>query len=942
MKRKTLLVILTMILCIHVLGAVEALSESSGFEGGFAYYVSNGEAGITLCTTSLKGDVVIPNTIAGYPVTSIHSMAFYECHNITSIMIPDGVTSIGEYAFAECRSLKSVKIPNSVTSIGEYAFGCCDYLQSITIPKGVKIIEEGTFCCSGLRNITLPNTITSIKKEAFYDCLLNTVYYNGTEMEYENIEIEKDNEPLHNAAKEFFLNVTIIGESGKEISTTVYRENELVDISNIEEKQGYVIHLFKDEEYNFEFDLATPISENLILYLRYMEPQYCARFVDYDGRVIFETLNFRGDVITSPEKPTRENTPQYSYAFVGWDGYNEGIIQEERDMIFTAIYNATLNRYTYDFIDYDGKVISTVHAFYGDAIVLPQNPTRINTEKYSYAFAGWDGYIDGMTVCGDQKFTAVYNETLNRYIYKFLDDDGSILKEQECDYGTEIIPPEKPVDKEPYTFDYWAGYTTGMILTGEVTFNAQYKYKEYDIYVFGQNIKISIIYNEIFHISPQEKEDSTFYGYFTEENGGGTKITDEEGNSIESYGFLTDITVFPYFKHNFVNEIRVSGKDCAHIGEKGIGQKFSFSTDKEVKHLICTVKFPNSLTLKNISSDTFEIENVSVTEGAYTNLYLTCIYNGNIPKNETINPFELVFDVSEKAVEGDSLIIEILDDAILADDKGNTYTFENIGNAKIKIIPQLVESITIIGEEDIEASSSYTVSVFPEKATNREVEWSVSDESIATVSKDGVLTPVSNGEVTLIATAKDGSGVFAEKVVKVKTLSRVTNISSDIGVWEKDYSLDSNDYVIYVPESTSVIRFTALHEGTLKGIGKTFINNVPIPVPLTSDETVLILEYACDGYANNSYTIIVKKIKGTKTKVSENGKIFMVSPIGIDSGKTVALALFNDAKFVGMHYEIYDGSVMEFETKTEYTTAKVMVLDDLQGLKPMCNFEQIK
>lgn len=128
---------------------------------------------ITDCAKDAAGDLVIPETIEGKPVTSIGGEAFRDCTSLTSITFGKNskLTSIGEQAFRKCESLKSITIPDSVTSIGNMAFSGCRGLTSITIPDSVTSIEGGAFSsCSYLTSIKIPDSVTSIGQSAFSGC----------------------------------------------------------------------------------------------------------------------------------------------------------------------------------------------------------------------------------------------------------------------------------------------------------------------------------------------------------------------------------------------------------------------------------------------------------------------------------------------------------------------------------------------------------------------------------------------------------------------------------------------------------------------------------------------------------------------------------------------------------------------------------------------------
>ena len=103
----SLSVVLTMVF-VH-LGTPVSNAATSYTEGYYTYTVTNGEATITDVDTSISGEITIPSTLGGYPVTSIGALAFFNCSSITSATISDSVTAIGGRAFADCNNLATIK-----------------------------------------------------------------------------------------------------------------------------------------------------------------------------------------------------------------------------------------------------------------------------------------------------------------------------------------------------------------------------------------------------------------------------------------------------------------------------------------------------------------------------------------------------------------------------------------------------------------------------------------------------------------------------------------------------------------------------------------------------------------------------------------------------------------------------------------------------------------
>lgn len=100
----------------------------------------------------------------------------------------------------------------------------------------------------------------------------------------------------------------------------------------------------------------------------------------------------------------------------------------------------------------------------------------------------------------------------------------------------------------------------------------------------------------------------------------------------------------------------------------------------------------------------------------------------------------------------------------------------------------LATSVTISGTNITDGKpQQLTVAILPADATNKTVTWTVSSAN-ATVSADGIVTPLINGPITVTATANDGSG----KVGTIEfTISGITTVyatktrSESILIWQR-------------------------------------------------------------------------------------------------------------------------------------------------------------
>ena len=124
-------------------------------------------------------------------------------NNLDEVYISSSVKEIGLGAFCNSSVSKVTIAGHGLMTVGESAFAGCYYLKDIQLPSSVTTIGycafQGGFYSSGLKSITIPKSVATIGWGAFDECDLETVYYTGSESEWNNIQIGSNNDELINA-----------------------------------------------------------------------------------------------------------------------------------------------------------------------------------------------------------------------------------------------------------------------------------------------------------------------------------------------------------------------------------------------------------------------------------------------------------------------------------------------------------------------------------------------------------------------------------------------------------------------------------------------------------------------------------------------------------------------------------------------------------------------
>ena len=147
-------------------------------------------------------------------------------------------------------------------------------------------------------------------------------------------------------------------------------------------------------------------------------------------------------------------TDQYTYTFKAWD---KELAEVTEAATYTAVFDSTVNKYTIAFV-VDGKKTEAEYDYGTKAADLKTPETKkAATAQYTYTFKAWDKELADVT--GAATYTAVFDETVNKYKVTFVVDGKETVAEYA--YGTKAADLKTPETKKAataqytYTFKEW-------------------------------------------------------------------------------------------------------------------------------------------------------------------------------------------------------------------------------------------------------------------------------------------------------------------------------------------------------------------------------------------------------------------------------------------------------------------------------------------------------
>ena len=814
-------------------------------ENGVIY--NSDKTQIYFAPLDLDASYVIPTT-----VSVVSNYAFYKCLNLTSIVIPEAITDLGYSTFEGCdkltdlefnaenctycgsssnpvfpSSVANLTMGNKVTKIPDYFLYLGNDFESLTIPNSVTSIGSYAFYRSNrLKSLTIGSSVTSIGTSAFTGSriiktfwLANTrpsgYSYAAGDVNY----VSNDQYSFTNQKKYQFLS------SKFTVNGVVY-----IPISPSDRTCDAVDCVYSDEfpEINISDKVVNRGVEMAVLNIN----QYAFYDNDYTTKINVSNNGPVGDYAfydcDSIETLEADNNGNIGYqAFFGCDNL-QSVIATNKGSIGNYAFRGCDNLQTATLAndDYIGenafsycKELKSVNIS-NNGFIASNAFNGCSALETAYIANNGSIYQSAFENCKNLKTATILNKG---YLGRSAFYDCSALED---------VTLGENITEIGVTAFANCSSIPSIVIPNSVTSlrdNAFQNCGALESVVIGSRVQ------------------SLPYSVFTGCYSLGSIVIPSNINSIGDYAFSSCIALSDITFEDADKEISLGSngnnplfKDCP-LDEVYIGRKLSYQTSSSYGYSpfyrntsLRTVEITDAETqiydnefygCTNLSS--LKIGNGVKTIGKWafsgcSSLdYFSAGYNVESIGQEAFSDCSSLTKFYSYSVEPPVCGDQALDDInkwdctlFVPNESSDEYRaapqwkdFFFIDEMDAVLVAELRLNLTELNFDN-EVPVQLSVEVLPANAADKEVEWLSSDESVVTVSDDGLVTPVADGTATIIVRSKDGNAETTCSVTVNLTLG-IGGIALDSTESIEVYNLNGlhiSDSIIGLPAGIYIVR----------------------------------------------------------------------------------------------------------------------------------------
>jgi hypothetical protein len=750
----------------------------------------------TRASAPFVNSTTLARVTVGPKVTFVYNHLCDGCSNLSNVVLGNALQDINDYAFANCVKLPNISFPASLATIDNYAFANCQVLASTSFQEAsdheLKINNASFKDCVALPEVNFPGQLSLLGNNTYQGCTaLKDVVFNKNDQYKPTLTIGN-----YTFAQCSLINA--LSFPGRLKSIGDYTFSDCTYLTNLTfEDSNEAVTLGSGATGETDRRYMLPLFGNSNLTSLYM-----GRNVDYTADKDYSYSPFYNQQFLTDVRFSQAGTVTYCKDYLLYKVNNcESLILPES---LTTIGNWTFRGMSKLGGIVIPNAVTTIGTYaFADDIALESAKLSTSCPWLKEGLFSECGKLQAITIpmVVNKMDTQMFTNCTSLATVTF-DDDKDLI---EMAYGSSDanngLFRDCPV--ETLYLGRWLSYNTEVPSHSPFYSIAELKnltlgkyLKVVDKYMFSYCTGLENVY------VPDNITSINMWGFRGCSALKSVRFS-ENLSQIGDYGFsectsLDNVT----FPASMTSTSDNSFSNCSSLRNLDLGKNLlvigpsAFENDSilsgvnipETVYGLGVGAFKNCVSLPyvkipkgdltTVSKESFKgcngIEWISLSENITSlgeNAFEGCTGIKYVKSYAMTPPEGLVNFPSDVETNGTLFVPEDNDEyPDVLGDYQYSPTWENWGTFKRITENTLLSSLTL-NQSDAHLKASETlalaVTVGPDEATNKKVDWKSDDETVASVSADGVVTAHKVGQTSIHAIANDGGGAKATCTITV-------------------------------------------------------------------------------------------------------------------------------------------------------------------------------